>query len=184
MQCETKLFLDMAEKAGRLFVWDIESTGLNCDYNSVLVVSVLPFGGKPVTFKVAQPGNDKKVVREAAEYLGTAAAWVTFYGKGFDVPMMNGRLLKWGLPPLPKIHHADVFFQLVGKINTSRKSQAHIARWLGLPEKKMDVAPGEWNSVLHDPAAMRVLVKRCESDVECLTQAYVRTRHIFGELTR
>lgn len=184
MQIDTQAFIELCKETGKLYTWDIEATGLNCDYNSIVVVSVKPYGQVPRTFVVNQPGDDKALVAEVRDFLATGAMWATFYGKMFDVKMMEGRLLKWGLPAMPKKHHLDLFFQLVGKVNTSRKSQAHLARWLELPEKKMDIEPDIWNRIFYDPAAMALLVERCESDVTTLEQGVIRCQHLCGELTR
>jgi uncharacterized protein YprB with RNaseH-like and TPR domain len=186
MQLDCQEFLNLVEETNRLFFFDIETTGLNCDYNSVLCVSIKPFGKAPITFSVEQPGNDKRVVREASEFLSEASAWVTFYGKGFDVPMLEGRLLKWGLPSLDKKPHMDVYFTVKHKVNPSRKSMAHICRWLHLPEKKMDVNPDEWNNILNDCAGVmrRIMKPRCESDCTALEGVYKHVRHLAKDITR
>lgn len=186
MQLDVQEFLKLAKAAGRLYTWDIEATGLHADYNSILCISIKPYGEMPTTFRIKQPGNDKKVCRMAREMLADAAGWVTYYGKGFDVPMLEGRLLKWGLPSLVKKPHADMFFQLVHKVKTSRKSQAHLAEWLGLPEKKMTVSPDEWNQVLyHTHKVMtQTMVPRCESDVTSLEGLLDRTGHLIKNMTK
>ncbi len=186
MQVEALDFLELALQANKVFFFDLEATGLRCDYNSVLCVSIKP-NGKPVTtFSIEQPGNDQKVIRQAREMLAEAAIWVTFYGKGYDVPMLEGRLLKWGLSNLVKKHHIDLYFHLRGKINPARKSLAHIGRWLGLPEKKMDVEPDEWNNVLYKTkhTMKHVLIPRCESDATMLEAGLAKTKHLLVNITR
>ena len=186
MQLDTQEFLDLAEQTSRLYVFDLESTGLNCDYNSVLCVSIKPFGKKPFTFSVEQPGNDKKVVREAAECLAEAVGWVGFYSKGFDVKMLEGRLLKWGLPALDKKPHMDLYYTVAYKLNPARRSMAHLCEWLQLPDKKMSVTPSEWNNILADCAGTmkRVMKPRCESDTVAAEGLYKRVRHLQKDITR
>jgi len=186
MQLDCQDFLDLVEETNRLCTFDIESTGLNCDYNSILCVSIKPYGKDPYTFTIEQPGNDKKVVREASEALAEYSAWATFYGKGFDVPMLQGRLLKWGLPALDKKPHMDVYFVVRHQVNPSRRSMAHITEWLNIPEKKMHVNPDEWNNILHDTAGTmrRVMKPRCESDCTALEGVYKRVRHLARDITR
>lgn len=185
MKVETGDFLRLVEKAKTLVSWDLEATGLRGDYNSILVVSCKPFGSVPVSFKVEQPGNDKKVVREVSDYLASADCWVTYYGKGYDVPMLQTRLLKWGLPELVKRPHIDLYYTLKYSLNTARRSQAHILEWLEAPEAKLTVSADMWNKILYDFApAMKTMVKRCESDAANTEALYKRTKHLIKDIKR
>jgi uncharacterized protein YprB with RNaseH-like and TPR domain len=186
LQVDAQDYLRLVEESGRLCTFDIEATGLAGDYNSVLVVSIKPFGESKIdTFSVEKPGADKQVVRDAIERLGEFDCWISYYGKGFDVPMLQARALLNKLKPLVKKHHIDMFFQLVSKVKTSRKSQAHFLRWLGTPEQKMDISPEAWNLVLSNPKeALKEMVARCESDVRGLESLYTRTKHLIANVTR
>lgn len=199
MQIEAQQFLRLAEQAGQIAAVDIEATGLRGDYNSVLVVSIKPYGQKVTTFKIQRPGQDQKVVREAGEMLEGLDAWITYYGKGFDLPMLNTRRLVWGLPPIDKRHHIDMYYTLKSNLNTSRRSQGHLLSWLGVkyvPSKgevettaempqKMTVSAEMWNKVLAEPRKyIPVMVDRCESDVEGLLALYDRTKHLILDIRR
>lgn len=186
MQLDAQLFLEMAKDSGRLCTFDIEATGLSGDYNSVLVTSIKRYGdSKITTFCVDTPGKDREVVRDTIEELGKYACWISYYGKGFDVPMLQARALLHRLPPLEKQCHVDMFFQLVSKVKTARKSQAHFLRWLGTPEQKMDMSPQEWNDVLASPkTAIKKMKARCESDVIGLEGLFNRTQHLILNVTR
>lgn len=186
MQVDTQTYLRLVEDSGRLCFFDIEATGLAGDYNSVLVTSIKPWGSDEITtFCVDRPGEDKQVIRDTIKELDKYDCWCTFYGKGFDVPMLQARALGNRLSPLIKKHHIDLFFQLSSHVKTSRRSQAHFLRWLGTPEKKMDMSPSEWNKVLANPTqALPRMVKRCESDVKGLNGLYNRVKHLIGNVTR
>lgn len=185
MQVEVPVFLRLAEKAKTLLFVDIEATGLRGDYNSALVVSCKPYDSPPESFSVLQPGNDKKLVREAKERLEQADCWVTYYGKGYDIPFLNTRLLKWGYLPIDKRPHIDMYFSLKANLLTARKSQAHLLEWLETPEQKLTVGASLWNDILHNFApAMKTMIQRCESDAKGLEQLYRKTRHILREIKR
>lgn len=186
MQLDTTDFLRLVKEAGRLCTFDIEATGLAGDYNSVLVTSIKPWGvDKITTFFIDRPGKDREVVRDTLAELQRYDCWISYYGKGFDVPMLQARALKHRLPPLVKKPHVDMFFQLVSKVKTSRKSQAHFLRWLGTPEQKMDMSPEEWNEVLSNPKrAIAKMKARCESDVRGLEGLFKRTEHLILNVTR
>lgn len=193
MKIEAQDFLRLVKKAGTLASWDIESTGLGGDYNSVLVVSVKTFGiSQPRTFTVKQPGNDQRLVREARDYLNEQDCWITYYGKGFDVKMLNTRLIKWGLKPLEKKPHLDMYFQLAGKLLTKRKSQGHLLNWLEIVDadlnqiaEKMTVSAEVWNQILVNPVKyMKKMVARCESDTRGLENLFRATEHLIADITR
>ena len=185
MQIEPQVFLDLVEEGDKLAFIDIESTGLKGDYNSILVVSVKPYGKLPYSFSVSQPGNDQKVVREAKEELEQYECWVTYYGKGFDIPMLNTRLLKWGLDPIDKRPHVDMYYTLKSNILTGRRSQSHLLSWLHTPEQKMSVSADTWSEMAVNPKKnMPIMIKRCESDTTGLEALYRKTRHLIRDITR
>jgi uncharacterized protein YprB with RNaseH-like and TPR domain len=172
------------ERADSLAFLDIEASGLRGDYHSVLCVSIKSYKGRPFSFSCAQPGNDQKVVREARDALESFDCWVTYYGKGFDIPMLNTRLMKWVLKPIEKRPHIDMYYVLKYNLLTARKSQAHLLEWLDTPEKKMTVSAEMWNKIMHDPETMKTMIKRCESDVKGLQNLYERTKHVIADIKK
>ena len=185
IQLDAQTFLRLAEKAGELGFLDIEATGLRGDYNSVLVVSVKRWGKRPVTYAVDRPGDDTSVVLAAKADLDSLACWVTYYGKGYDVPMLNTRLLAAGSPPLAQRHHVDMYYVLKFNLLTARRSQGHLLLWAGTPEQKMGVSAEVWNKVLADPKAwMPTMIRRCNSDTAGLQGLYTKTKHLIREIQR
>lgn len=186
MQIEAQSFLRLVESSNKICFFDIEATGLRGDYNSVLVASIKPFKGKPISYNISQAGNDKAVVRCTKSLLEEYDCWVTYYGKGFDIPMINTRLLKWGYEPVEKRHHVDLYYSLKANLLTARRSQAHILSWLDTPEQKMTVGADIWNQIVENPRgpAMKTMIQRCESDVEGLQTLYERTRHVIQDIKR
>lgn len=186
MQLDSQDFLRLTEKANTLAFVDLEATGLRGDYNSVLVVSVLRFNDRqPTFFAVEQPGNDKKVVREAKEMLEECDAWVTYYGKGFDIPMLNTRLLRWELRPIDKRPHIDLYFTLKYNILTARRSMAHLSRWLETAQKKKDMNPDVWASIVGNlKKYMPEMIERCNSDTKETRDLYCKVKHLIREIKR
>ena len=173
MHLESQEYLELVEHANKLAFFDIEATGLRGDYNSVLCVSIKPFKGQPETFQIVQPGNDQRVVRDAKECLEQYSCICGYYSKGFDIPMLNTRLLKWRQTPVKKLLHLDMYYILKYNLLTARKSQAHLLEWLETPQQKMTVGAEMWNEVLRNPEkAMKTMVKRCESDATGLQALY------------
>lgn len=185
MQIESQNFLKLVERAKSLAFFDIESTGLKGDYNSTLVVSVRPYGEKAKNFSVIQQGNDQRLVREVKEELEKYDCWVSYYGKMFDIPFLNTRLLKWGLDPIEKRHHIDLYFVLKSNILTGRRSQGHLLQWFGTPQQKMGVSADVWAMMATDPKKyMPQMISRCASDTAGLEALYNKTKHLIREITR
>jgi uncharacterized protein YprB with RNaseH-like and TPR domain len=183
MQLEAQDFLELVEASDNIAFLDIEATGLRGDYNSVLVVSIAGINTPAESWLVKKPGNDKQLVLDVRAALEQYQCWVTYYGKGFDIPMLNTRLLRWGLDPIDKRPHIDMYYTLKGNILTARRSQAHLLRFLGCDEQKMDVDPGEWNRVV-ESGDLRKMKARCESDVEGLRGLYRKAKHLVRDITR
>lgn len=189
MQLDAQVFLRLAEAASTICFWDLEATGLKGDYNSILCISIKPFGKKPTTFAVTRPGHDKEVVQKASDLLSQFDCWVGYYSKGFDFPMIQTRLLRWDLKPLLRKPHLDMYYTLKAHLNTARRSQAHLIDWLAgtdnaaVLEKKMSLSAEEWNRVLENPKkGVPVMIKRCESDTIGLEGLYRRTRHLIRDV--
>jgi uncharacterized protein YprB with RNaseH-like and TPR domain len=185
LQVEAKDFLRLVEGGGKLAFVDIEAMGLRGDYNSVLCVSAKPFGGKPKTVCVTTPGKDKDLIAATHDLLSGFDCWATYYGRMFDIPMLNTRALRWELPPLPKRPHLDLYFLLRYNLLTARRSQGHLLSWLKLPEEKMTVSASDWADVAADPKrVLPTMVKRCESDVSGLEGLYRKVRHLVVNINR
>ncbi len=185
MQIDTQVYLDLVEDAGKLVFWDIEASGLRGDYNSILCASFKPYNTKPFTVKIKQVGNDQRVVSEIKEILEDYECWCTYYGKGFDVPMLQTRLLKWGKDPVRTKHHIDMYFTLKSHLLMARKSMAQMAGFLGTPEQKMGVGPNVWSEMAFNmDKHMPQMVARCESDTAVLEDVYKKTRHLIKEIKK
>lgn len=185
MNVDPQEYLDLVEQASKIVFVDIEAIGLRGDYNSVICVSFKPYGQVAYTLAIKQVGNDERVVREAKKELERYCAWVTYYGKGFDIPMLNTRLLKWNYLPIEKRFHLDLYFSLKANLLTARKSQGHLLSWLGTPEQKVGLGASVWSEL---PFKMKehlpTMIGRCESDVAGLEALYKKTRHLIKELKR
>ena len=188
MQVNEQDYLRLVEGANKICFFDIESTGFKGDYDSILVGSITGYQDrKSHNFVIQQVGNDKRIAREIKECLESYDCWVTYYGKGFDLPMLNTRLLKWGYMPVDKRPHLDLYFSLKANLNTSRKSLGHLVSWLNLPdqEDKMGVSADTWNQInVNFKRNIRVLTERCESDTRILRDLYNKTKHLVREIKR
>ena len=186
MQLDTQDFLRLVEYNKSIGFFDLESTGFKGDYNSIIVGSITA-GDITTSYPIRQVSNDRGIIREIKEHLEGLDCWVTYYGKGFDLPMINTRLLKWGMKPVVKRPHIDLYYTLKYNLNTSRKSLGHMVSWLGIPEQehKMGVSADTWNQLAVDfKKNIKILTERCESDTRILKDLYNKTKHLIMDIKR
>jgi len=189
MQVDAQKYLDFVETSNELCFWDIEATGLKADYNSILVISILPFYGDPITLSVDTVGNDKDIVNEAKEILENFDMWCGYYSRGYDIRMLNTRLFKWGGLPVEKSLHLDLFYQLKSHLSASRRSQAHYMNWFtdSVEEdmEKMSVGADSWSEMPYNMKKhMPIMRDRCESDVIGLRTLYNRVKPLIKNVTK
>lgn len=192
MQLDPQRYLDLVESSGRLVFIDTESSGgLIGDYGQITVATVKPFNQPPRSYVMGANFQDKGLVKEFRDDLANADCLVSFFGKGYDVPIVNTRLIRWGYKPLAKRHHIDLYFVLKPKLKTARKSQAHLLDFLGdtmkllgiKPEVKMSVSPNVWADLASDYTRnINILKTRCESDCTGLESLYKVTRHLIADI--
>lgn len=168
-----------------LVTFDIESTSLDAGYGSPICVSLKPYGEKPYTLSVKQLGNDVKLLKDVAEELAQYQCWMTYYGALFDIKMLNTRMLKHGLAPLPKRLHIDLYFKLKSHMLLKGKSLGNIGKYLRCEEDKMSVHQDAWSEMGFKMAThLPQMIKRCESDTILLENVYNKTKHLIGNVER
>lgn len=180
---DTQEYLDLLEGANKICFFDLECSGLKGDYNSVICGTIKSFRGDPFTFSIKALGNDRKVVREVRDNLEAFSCWVSYYGTGFDIPMLNTRLLKWNLNPTRSRHHIDMYYKLKSHTLMGRRSQEAYLAFLGTEEQKFKVSQNMWSEMgFKVREHLPIMIQRCESDVRGLQQLYERTRHLIKDI--
>jgi len=129
MQIDTQDYLRLVEKNKSIVFVDIEAAGLRADYGAALVVSIKPHGRAVYSKSVTRVGNDKALMKWTKAELEKYDCWVTYYGKGFDIPFLNTRMLVHGLEMIEKRHHLDMYYALRYRLLTARRSLGHLVCW-------------------------------------------------------
>lgn len=131
--------------------------------------------------------NDAALAHLAYEILHDADEIVTHNGKRFDLKVLNTRLAKWGLPPLPKIHHVDTKVVCSRNLSLYSNSLANVAKFFGLDDKMtFSNKWGMWERIAfkeHTKEDLEVMAEYCKQDVEVLQQIYQRTRPFHGNMS-
>lgn len=118
--------------------------------------------------------DDYYVLSEFRKVLEEADAQVFHYGNRFDLPMLNARLVKNGLNPVPKIPSIDtksVAFKYF-RFNSNRLD--YLAKYLGYKGKMSN--PGDlWHKCfIGDKKALDHMAKYNRQDVEILEYVYTK----------
>jgi DNA polymerase III epsilon subunit-like protein len=165
--------------------FDLETSSLNADYGILLVGVVHTAGAaEPTVFRgdtlaknwKSRRSDDSAVVKAVAECLmghDVLVAHNGATGRGFDMPFLQARLAKWGLPPMPRRKIIDPVQIARNQFRLSSNSLESISSHLGLPPK-MKLPPSVWLEAFldGDKTAMDTIVARCTSDVAILVEIF------------
>lgn len=168
----------------RILAWDLETTSLNAVFGCILCMGYQVVGeGKPKLITAGQfpryatdPTDDRDVVKASREILADADAWLTWYGKRFDVPFFNSRLMFHGLKPLPLVPHIDGWRTAKYKMRLHSNRLASVSGFLGL-DSKTPVLGRQWVRAMagHRPS-LKYIEDHCRQDIVVLIQAYERMK--------
>lgn len=121
--------------------------------------------------------DDKALVKAAAMALTDFDIWVTWNGKLFDVPVLNGRLRYHGLQPLPLVKHVDaMYYATGGSMRIGRRSLASVSEYFDVANRKTPLSVRIWDKAMSgDAEAYELIVEHCDADV-------LVTRDVFAVL--
>jgi len=161
----------------RTCIFDMETKGFDADFDRMLCAVVKEYGTRrdPVVIRPNDHMNDDDAIVKLRDKIESFDILVTFYGKGFDIPWLNSRLLLIGERRLKKMFHIDLYYVFRNKAKRAvrRKSLAHVGDILNLDEQKMHISNAVWRAAHDgDEAAIQKIITRCLSDVEMTEMVY------------
>jgi uncharacterized protein YprB with RNaseH-like and TPR domain len=168
----------------RIVIWDLESTNLKGNFGYLLCGAWKVLGEKKIncvsitdspTFE-KDPTNDKHICKELLKSLEEADMWVAHFGKWFDRPMLNTRLLGHNLPPLPPIPLIDTWRIAKDNLKLNSNRLATIAAWAGLEEKTPLSGPRWIKAMAGHRPSINYVVKHCKQDCVVLEQVYEKIK--------
>jgi len=121
--------------------------------------------------------DDKELVHNIASALSDYDIWVTWNGKLFDVPVLNGRLRYHGLQPLPLTKHIDAMYYATGSsMRIGRRSLQSVSEYFDVPNRKTPLSVRIWDRAMSgDEEAYELIADHCDADV-------LVTRDVFNVL--
>lgn len=90
--------------------------------------------------------DDHDLVVAIRDALAQFDIWVTWNGKLFDVPVLNGRLRFWGEQPLPRVMHIDAMYGASGSsMRIGRRSLQSVSEYFDVPNRKTPLNVRTWD---------------------------------------
>jgi uncharacterized protein YprB with RNaseH-like and TPR domain len=169
----------------RVLIWDLETTGLQADFGTILCVGYKWLGEKDVhiislpDYKGFRkdPTNDKPLVKDFLKIYNSADLTIAYNGVNFDRPYLLAKVMEHGLQVPPNVPMQDPYWTVRSNLRISRKSLANVTALLGLEKRKTPVEGKVWKRAMAGHAdSIRYIVKHCRRDVEVLEETYLRLR--------
>jgi uncharacterized protein YprB with RNaseH-like and TPR domain len=163
----------------RTCILDIETTDLRADFGRIICAVIKEYGTRrePTLYKPVDYRNDLPMLLRLKKRLEQFEVCVTHYGKGFDIPFINTKLLIAEEMRLKKMFHVDTYYISRNKMKStmSRKSLKALGDTLQIEDQKMLIPRHVWNSARDgDKDSIDLIAERCVSDVNMTEQLYNR----------
>jgi uncharacterized protein YprB with RNaseH-like and TPR domain len=178
----------------RMTFWDIEATGLSAIMGRLICVSFADNWGNVTTRRVTDfpqtsPLDDSGLAVWARDELEKYDIAVGWYSTGYDIGMLNARLMRWGERPIRSdVVHLDPIYKARGgrygvKIGSSKLD--NVAKFFRLPVQKTEIDWDVWALAgMGDESAMDEVVRHCEADVLVTRLAFHNLKPLLKTLHR
>lgn len=172
--------------------FDLETTHLRGDFGFILCAGFKTLGSPPEVIRIDDSPNyrkalwdDRWVIEQILKRLENVDIIVTYYGEKFDLPFLRTRLIRWGMPPLPRIFHIDLYTIPKRELLLHNNRLNTISIFLRGESDKTSLNPEIWIRASHgDREAMDYIVDHCRRDVEELESAFLRLKPIIRRIIR
>jgi len=170
------------EKVGYL---DIESTGLNANWDYIISYAILSDNGK-MYGRVLTPKEvldyrvlDKKLMREFVKTIQKFDRIVIYWGKDrrHDIPFLRTRCLKWGVrfPFYREVLITDCYDIVKGKLRLHRNRLQNACNFLKIESKQHFLRAEMWQKAkLGNKSALKYVWEHNKEDVRSLKKLYER----------
>lgn len=130
-----------------------------------------------VHINVAKPRDDFKVVKALRDELASADVIVGHNGDEFDLKILNARIVKHGLQPLPPLKTVDTLKVAKRHFRFSSNRLDYLGELLGVG-RKLHTGFELWTRILlkNDKEALAKMVKYNKQDVLLLEAIYTKLR--------
>lgn len=175
----------------RIYAWDLETSDLNANGGFIIAASIVDTTEPDTVHRsfrvddypawVSDPWNDLELIRDLCKELGRADSWVTYYGKRFDHPFLNTRILYWRgkgekVDHLKTVPHIDLYDTAKRRLKLHSNRLQVVSDLLGHGDKTPLQLPA-WRKAAggHKPS-IDYVVEHCDRDAIILAKNYIDLR--------
>lgn len=175
------LLLDIETAPHTAFVWGL--------FNQNVAVSQLAAHGRTICWAAKWYGNPitpkymdersghREMIQGIYDLLQEADIVVTYNGASFDVPTLSNAFIQYGLAPLRKFKHVDLYHVVRKRFRLASNKLEHVVQYLGLGNKVHHKGFPLWIGCMNgDTACWRVMKKYNIGDVTLLEKVYAKLR--------
>lgn len=164
----------------RTCCWDLETSNLNANFGIILCSSIKTWGGDTLTQRIDDDPDyadhrwdDSHLVEAVRDELENYQVIVGWNHVGFDLPMLESRLVKHGLRPLDKTNmcFVDMLWASRYRMRLSSNTLERVIEYLSTKTQKTPLI-GEWwiRAMAGDREALDHIVEHNIKDVESLEE--------------
>ena len=167
----------------KIVAFDVETTNFQAPFGRAMAVVCKDILGRETKifreddplYATGQRSDDSKLIEAVRDYMESAWMWISWYGKMFDIPFLNGRLLLNGLRPIEKRLHLDlIYFSRAQFIKLGSSKLDNVAKRFRLKNQKTPLDADDWVHAGYDgdKEALDRVVKHCVYDVRVLVETF------------
>lgn len=152
-----------------IFSFDVEArpgpwAGSDFTFRHMLSIAGRELGGK---MKYLAPGFSADELEEFVYPLRMGAIALTHNGPKYDLPMVSGTLMRYGLKPLPRLMVTDTYAHFPKRGQAFSASLGNLAQRFEVGKRKGSMSEAEWDAAYNgDPEALVKLRRYNCNDVD------------------
>jgi len=173
-------------KNARIGFLDIETTGLDASFGTMLSWAIKPLGEKTIAMvtdrkHILSATEDKYLVSKLIEEMLKYDIVCTYYGTKFDIPFARTRAHANGLefPAFGSMNHLDLYYVAKSKLKLGRNRLDNVANLYGI-SGKTHLNPKIWrHGGQGNPKALKYIYDHNIADVVLLEGCYKKMESLF-----
>jgi DNA polymerase elongation subunit (family B) len=174
------LLLDIETTPHTAFVWGLFNQTVSpsqlAKHGRTICWAAQWYGEKSVSYMDEREGH-LKMIQGIHARLQEADIVITYNGSSFDIPTLSNAFVQYGLSPLPKFKHIDLYHVVRKRFRLASNKLEHVVSYLGLGGKVSHKGFPLWLGVMAgDAACWRVMKKYNIHDVTLLLAVYQKLR--------
>mgnify|MGYP000710489869 CR=1 FL=1 len=176
----------------KLCFFDIESSSLYADTGFIMGYGFLTEDEKLQTafIKGNVEEGEKQLIQQCIKQLSKFQTVVTFYGEGYDFPMLVSRALKHGIDPsaILELNRIDLYQYVKEYMLLSKNSLDQVAKFFGIEKKTeltgRDVPQLCAKAIQGDKKALKQIKAHLKDDLNALAQLYGKLKPLVEGIGR